>query len=1012
MRLNTLMYMNYLKAFVFYFLFLNSGCVAALKCTSPTPQALFNALNTELFSKQQIRPVQNFSTPLIVSLELTVVEILEVDEKSQTLTTILWQVLHWKIDGLSWDENECGTKRVSVLRKNLWVPDIQMTELTDEAKFPETPYVYLNNTGYVFDDRPLRAVISCQLLIYTFPFDVQNCTLTFGSHAHFASDIILIEAVTPQCIFKESKEVMKNGGEWEFIDIHAIPFTLSSHLGNYSEIKYFLILRRRPIRYVVNLLIPSCFLITVDLFSFLLPPQSVDRSSFKMTLILGYTVFLLIVNDLLPVTGETTPLINVFFSISLAMMVASLLETVLITNIQFRSSQCSSVPRWLSVLVLRYLAVVVCLPPKEEQNKVTVFLNPPSRDTAINTVISNISLRELQNDAPTVKPPLAPSAQLEPILEELRRLTRDLTAIRLHVDKHFQESDATEEWQMVGLIIDRLLFGLYVIFITFSFITIMISRSARSRHAPVEYFQSLLEVFVSFTKLWSQYQLLEEGRHLIQILTCQALDTFRKAKMTEMNFTGLIFMCVMLLHGCVAVLKCTSPTPEALFNALNTELFSKQEIRPVQNFSTPLIVSLDITVVEIIGVDEKSQTLTAILWQVLNWKIDGLSWDENECGTKRVSVLRKNLWVPDIQMTEFMGEDKSPETPYVYLNNTGYVLDDRPLRAVISCRLGIYTFPFDVQNCTLTFGSYLHFASDIKSVEGVTNTLDESREVIKTSGEWEFVDLQVAASTLSLDVGSYSEVKYFLILRRRPIRYVVNLLIPSCFLITVDLFSFLLPPQSVDRSSFKMTLILGYTVFLLIMNDLLPVTGETTPLINVFFSISLALMVASLLETVLITNIQFRSSQCSSVPRWLSVLVLRYLAVVVCLPPKKKQNRVTVFLNPLSQDTAMNTVISNISLRELQNDAPTVKPPLAPSAHPESILEELRRLTRDLTAIRLHMDKHFQGSEALEEWQMVGLIIDRLLFGLYVIFITVSFITIMSLWIWNNSFVPLVKNTG
>lgn len=71
-----------------------------------------------------------------------------------------------------------------------------------------------------------------------------------------------------------------------------------------------------------------------------------------------------------------------------------------------------------------------------------------------------------------------------------------------------------------------------------------------------------------------------------------------------------------------------------------------------------------------------------------------------------------------------------------------------------------------------------------------------------------------------------------LILRRRPTLYVVNLLVPSCFLVTVDLVSFLLPPQSVDRSSFKMTLILGYTVFLLIMNDLLPITGDRTPLIS------------------------------------------------------------------------------------------------------------------------------------------------------------------------------------
>lgn len=59
-------------------------------------------------------------------------------------------------------------------------------------------------------------------------------------------------------------------------------------------------------------------------------------------------------------------------------------------------------------------------------------------------------------------------------------------------------------------------------------------------------------------------------------------------------------------------------------------------------------------------------------------------------------------------------------------------------------------------------------------------------------------------------------------------------------------------------------------------------------------------MVASLLETVFITNIQFSSNQYSTVPHWLSVLVLQYIAVVVCLRPKKKSNKVTVFFNPSS----------------------------------------------------------------------------------------------------------------
>uniref|UniRef100_A0A3Q3GSK7 Neurotransmitter-gated ion-channel transmembrane domain-containing protein n=1 Tax=Labrus bergylta TaxID=56723 RepID=A0A3Q3GSK7_9LABR len=175
-----------------------------------------------------------------------------------------------------------------------------------------------------------------------------------------------------------------------------------------------------------------------------------------------------------------------------------------------------------------------------------------------------------------------------------------------------------------------------------------------------------------------------------------------------------------------------------------------------------------------------------------------------------------------------------------------------------------------------------------------------------------------------------------------------------------------------------MTLILGYTVFLLIMNDLLPVTGETTPLINVLFALSLALMVASLLETVFVTNLQFSSSQYRAVPKWLNILVLQYLAKVVGLPPKKKSNRVTVSLH-------------------YNDDVCADKPPSDPA------LDELRKLSRDLAAIRLQIDKQIEGSSSSQDWLMIGIVIDRLLFGIYIIFISASFASIISIWIWNNS---------
>lgn len=87
------------------------------------------------------------------------------------------------------------------------------------------------------------------------------------------------------------------------------PINETYHL-NVSGLFVQISIRRHPTTYVVNLLLPSCFLIAVDLFSFMLPPKKIDRSLFKMTLVLGYTVFLLNTNQMLPITGDTVPLIS------------------------------------------------------------------------------------------------------------------------------------------------------------------------------------------------------------------------------------------------------------------------------------------------------------------------------------------------------------------------------------------------------------------------------------------------------------------------------------------------------------------------------------------------------------------------------------------------------------------------------------------------------------------------------------------------------------------------------
>ncbi|XP_048108902.1 5-hydroxytryptamine receptor 3A-like [Alosa alosa] len=375
-------------------------------------------------------------------------------------------------------------------------------------------------------------------------------------------------------------------------------------------------------------------------------------------------------------------------------------------------------------------------------------------------------------------------------------------------------------------------------------------------------------------------------------------------------------------------------------------------VRPVNNLNTPTNVSISFTLYGILGV---------------KWKIEFLSWDPVECGTSFITLPRSKFWVPDIVIDEFVDENNAPETYYVTVSHTGEVQDSLPVEVISSCNLDILKFPFDIQNCSYTFNSWIHHADEIqlsyeKQVEEMVNL---SKAVMTTEGEWEFLGMTAYTHTLTnFDESTRDQITYFIALRRQPTMYVVNLIIPSCFLITLDLFSFILPPQSVDRSAFKMTLILGYTVFLLLMNDLLPVTGNSIPLINVLFSLCLALMVGSLLETILITNMLCGSIRDLPMPNWIRVLFLKYLARLVCMGKSKRvENQTGRGGNPFVPYEG-----------EKQQGTGEAKEPQTTDAS----LLELKRLRDDLRAIQRQLEKSDTTNQTEEDWFYIGLVIDRI----------------------------------
>ena len=77
-----------------------------------------------------------------------------------------------------------------------------------------------------------------------------------------------------------------------------------------------------------------------------------------------------------------------------------------------------------------------------------------------------------------------------------------------------------------------------------------------------------------------------------------------------------------------------------------------------------------------------------------------------------------------------MEKNSAPFTPYTYVYYDGLVFDAQPVRVVSSCRLDIYMFPFDVQNCSLSFNSYVYLSKGFRGFGLITLWVEMCRWIV------------------------------------------------------------------------------------------------------------------------------------------------------------------------------------------------------------------------------------------------------------------------------------------
>ncbi|XP_039472710.1 5-hydroxytryptamine receptor 3A-like [Oreochromis aureus] len=300
---------------------------------SCSSQAVVNYLNLTQDSHKYTlsRPVKRHNHLTWIFVEMKIFAILDVRETDQTFISYIWVYLRWDNEHIWWDPDEfCGLDHILVPTKLLWMPDLTIEEMTEKDKASPSPYLNIRNYGWVEFRNDQVVLSTCKMHVYKFPFDIQSCNLSVKSIMHSDKEILLFYQENSTLISEWSREVMHTQYEWLFISMSVTNKTVNHFGFNQTTIIYTITMKRRSVLYIANFLLPVLFFLFLDLASFLIADSGGEKLGFKITVLLAVTVMQLILNEILPCSSNKVPLIAIYCIGIFALMLLSLLETILV----------------------------------------------------------------------------------------------------------------------------------------------------------------------------------------------------------------------------------------------------------------------------------------------------------------------------------------------------------------------------------------------------------------------------------------------------------------------------------------------------------------------------------------------------------------------------------------------------------------------------------------------------------------------------------------------------------
>ncbi|KRX85198.1 Acetylcholine receptor subunit beta-type unc-29 [Trichinella sp. T6] len=897
----------------------------------------YNPLVLPIASENESRVVIEFGMSMIL--------LVNVDEKNQILQTNVWLTMSWKDPYLRWNPADYNMiKDIRVPVKHIWVPDVVLFNNADghyEVSFFSN--VMVESDGTILWVPPAIYKSSCTIDVENFPFDEQTCLLVFGSWTYTHQEVHLT--------FYRNKKFIElqdysYSGVWDIIDVPGIVHDSGSKLTFCIKIK------RKPLFYTVLFGIPTMMMAYLSVFVFYLPAGASEKITLSINLLLALVVFMLLISKILPSNSNTLPLIAKYLLLTFILDIMAIIMTVIILNIYFRRPGCSRLPHWARSLFLVYLPRVLLMKrPSTQRNSVVEYvakkcdnqiclINELSKRVSPKEALPNESNQSVNDD---LKQMFNNTADVEITLPELLDQPGNLqdsifnlntvnfqmlNQVLISTDQifdHFRRVRSTEavreEWRFVSLVLDRLLFFANDQFCLEKLILLL------ATNIPL------------YLALCSE----DEDRLMI--------DLFRG------------------------------------YNSL---------VQPIANAnSTPLLLRFGLQLILLINLDEKNQIMHTNVWLTLKWYDFQMRWNPVNYGEiRQIRVATDKVWLPDIVL--FNNADGNYEVSYhsnVVIDHDGKMLWVPPAIYKSSCIIDVEYFPFDEQVCTLLFGSWTYNEREIilsfnDGVEGV------DLQDYSFSSIWDIIEAPAVLTRQK------SRIEFRIRVRRKSLFYTVVLIIPTVLMAFLSMMVFYLPACAGEKITLTINVLLSLVVFLLLVSKILPPTSSTIPLMAKYLLLTFLLNIITILVTVIIINVFFRGPTTHRMPQWVRHTFLDFLPKMLMMKRPKRVSKQPYYG---CVDTFRRNNASRLNVPQPQpsyldaNESIQAVPQYSVPDHQSSesfaycqlagqypLTREACKAIEAIEYISEHLRTDEEYQSVREDWKYVAMVIDRLL--LYIFF--------------------------